>query len=552
MSRAEEIFRARRRKAWGFDEQSLQRTQQVAADSSSFASPRAPGSGSAALGIDNIHNNTGGDGGGLADWANKAALLGISILIGFGFRTMQDWQTTIHGKWKTACHELQDEITGSTNCAVVTVLLPTPTTRSTVVRSSKNSSNTDAKDEDANNNVEKMQDFIQQAFWQHKIRITGQGQLLVKDLFVKDVHNYVDSQYKAIADRSWYWKPDRIQLSAQEQEGFLEAFGESWNAALEQGRIVNAKQMTMKMREQQEQQQQPSASTVATLEEQLDKLWSRCRKAKKDVISLQDQEGEKFHVGRIIGQSSKKYDNYQNDKVVYVINGYYPYMRATYWDPSYTIQWYTVKWPADALSWRDFRAKIVHSINQQVEEKVGSYITDISLSKKKKQKKNDDKNKKRGAGPSETLNPTEKIGCPGARRSLVHASASPLHALTERVHWLGTTVEDDSFGKALLATGAVKPKVLSKWILHRDDEEVEVTLLPRSPPPRRQSEIEGRDEETTNNADGTTKQTNVSKTDATDKPQKVSILDLLYDVDTNTALRMVRKDIRTERRLFSR
>lgn len=44
----------------------------------------------------------------------------------------------------------------------------------------------------------------------------------------------------------------------------------------------------------------------------------------------------------------------------------------------------------------------------------------------------------------------------------VHASASPFEALAERVNWLGKSVEDDSFGKGLLAAGIPK-ELISKW-----------------------------------------------------------------------------------------
>lgn len=44
----------------------------------------------------------------------------------------------------------------------------------------------------------------------------------------------------------------------------------------------------------------------------------------------------------------------------------------------------------------------------------------------------------------------------------VHASASPFEALAERVNWLGKTVEEDSFGKGLLAKGIPK-ETIQKW-----------------------------------------------------------------------------------------
>ncbi len=44
----------------------------------------------------------------------------------------------------------------------------------------------------------------------------------------------------------------------------------------------------------------------------------------------------------------------------------------------------------------------------------------------------------------------------------VHASASPFEALAERANWLGKKVEEDDFGKGLLAAGVPKATI-EKW-----------------------------------------------------------------------------------------
>jgi hypothetical protein len=52
----------------------------------------------------------------------------------------------------------------------------------------------------------------------------------------------------------------------------------------------------------------------------------------------------------------------------------------------------------------------------------------------------------------------------------VHASASPFEGLAERVNWLGKKVEDDVFGKGLLAKGMPMEKI-KKWF---EDAQVSV------------------------------------------------------------------------------
>lgn len=44
----------------------------------------------------------------------------------------------------------------------------------------------------------------------------------------------------------------------------------------------------------------------------------------------------------------------------------------------------------------------------------------------------------------------------------VHASASPFEGLAEKANWLGVKLQDDPFGKALLAAGIAKEK-LNQW-----------------------------------------------------------------------------------------
>lgn len=44
----------------------------------------------------------------------------------------------------------------------------------------------------------------------------------------------------------------------------------------------------------------------------------------------------------------------------------------------------------------------------------------------------------------------------------VHASASPFEGLAEKTNWLGVSIADDKFGKALLDAG-LKEKTIKDW-----------------------------------------------------------------------------------------
>jgi hypothetical protein len=54
----------------------------------------------------------------------------------------------------------------------------------------------------------------------------------------------------------------------------------------------------------------------------------------------------------------------------------------------------------------------------------------------------------------------------------VHASASPFEALAERMNWLGVEMEQDLFGKALLAKNKVSKSTILTWA---GDAQVSVT-----------------------------------------------------------------------------
>mmetsp|Transcript_8393 Transcript_8393/g.20747 ORF Transcript_8393/g.20747 Transcript_8393/m.20747 type:complete len:162 (+) Transcript_8393:790-1275(+) len=66
---------------------------------------------------------------------------------------------------------------------------------------------------------------------------------------------------------------------------------------------------------------------------------------------------------------------------------------------------------------------------------------------------------------AQSLTSTKKLGLgskPNTGDNGVHASASPFEALAERNNWLGKSVEDDAYGKGLLAAG-VPLEVIAKW-----------------------------------------------------------------------------------------
>ena len=132
---------------------------------------------------------------------------------------------------------------------------------------------------------------------------------------------------------------------------------------------------------------------------------------------------------------------------IYVMNGFYMQMRAAYTNPGEKIQWYTVSWPADSLSWEDFRGKVLGA-------------TDPTAAPKDSIRR-------------QILDKYKELGLktkPDTGNNGVHASASPFEALAERMNWLGVAVEEDNFGKGLLAA-KVTPGTIKVWA---EDSQVSV------------------------------------------------------------------------------
>merc|ERR1719181_444849 len=126
-------------------------------------------------------------------------------------------------------------------------------------------------------------------------------------------------------------------------------------------------------------------------------------------------------------------------KQLYVFNAFFMTMRSAFTAPGKSIHYYTVEWDPDTLSWEDFRGKVLGP-------------TDPAEAPK---------DSLRG----EILEKWSDLGLksePNVGDNGVHASASPFEALAERNNWMGATLEDDAFGKAMLASGIPKATIM-EW-----------------------------------------------------------------------------------------
>jgi len=248
---------------------------------------------------------------------------------------------------------------------------------------------------------EKVQELVEKAFKKAGIRITSKGEM---NADVIDKNKHIDIHYGAIASKAVLLKPNELNVPEKGQKQFEEMFGEKWSDVIAASKVYNAKD---------------AAEKLGLDGSGLDEKWSHLKRG-KDLIKF----GGGFYCGKVDG--------------LYVMNGFYMQMRSAYTNPGEKINYYTVSWPTDDLSWADFRS-VVLGATDPTEAPVGSVRRSILDGYKE-------------------LGLTTK---PNTGDNGVHASASPFEALAERVNWLGVDIKEDQFGKGLLA--AIGEDSIKKW-----------------------------------------------------------------------------------------
>jgi hypothetical protein len=228
------------------------------------------------------------------------------------------------------------------------------------------------------------------------VHITNQGELGYQRI---DGNQLIDKHYGAIAAKATTLKPTQLSPSIKAKADFKKAFGIEWAAALSAGKVFNASDCCTEL----------GIDTAS-----LDEKWSQLLRG-VELIKF----GGGFYVGQIDG--------------IFVVNGFYMAMRAKYTTAPAKIQFYVVEWAAHSMSWADFRAKLIGATDPSQAERwsLRGQVYDQWLS----------------------------LGLeaqPDVGDNSVHASASPFEGLVERLNWVGTELETDTFGEKLLQAGVSK------------------------------------------------------------------------------------------------
>ena len=258
-------------------------------------------------------------------------------------------------------------------------------------------------------NSQRTKSFLREYLRKKELKVTLEGSLQGKDMLSGGV---IDKQYGDIARRAMLLRPEELTLPSSSFVRFQKKFGMSWSDALEDELLHNAAE---------------ASELLEVSGEVLGQAWMECVSSGK-MVKL----GRGFYCGLI--------DTIPNKPAVFCINGFFLAMRAEYLAASASVHYFLVEWDNAAMSWSDFRKKVIGATNPSLAhpESLRSIMNaeweDLGL-----------------GGPLDMV------------RNGLHASASAFEALVERSIWLGVSLETDAHFGVHLFSSAVPATVLKEW-----------------------------------------------------------------------------------------
>jgi len=266
-------------------------------------------------------------------------------------------------------------------------------------------------------NTEQVDLLVRAKLAEQGMVIKAEGVLQAEEI---DSRKLIDTHYGAIAGKAVLQKPAELNVPAKGKAQFQEAFGMSWEEALEKGQVLNAADACAKL---------------GVNGDELEGLWRKIDK--KSLIKF----GGGFYCGQV-------------EPGLYVINGFYMQMRGKYTTPPASIRFYEVEWNPASLSWKAFRERFLGATDP-------TKAAEGSLRRK-------------------IYENWEALGLkavPDTGDNGMHGSASPFEALAEVSNWEGKDIETDAFGKGLLLASGLDKETLKVWLA---DAQVPVDGKPTS------------------------------------------------------------------------
>jgi len=246
----------------------------------------------------------------------------------------------------------------------------------------------------------KAQELVEKELKAKGFTVLSQGEISAADI---DKKQLIDEHYYAIASKATILKPNQLNVPADK---FKAKFGVEWSDVLAQGLAYNA---------------MDGAAKLGLDATQLEEEWRKAKKERDACIKF----GGGFYCSQISG--------------IYIFNGFFMSMRAKYVEAGKKIIYYSISWDESSMSWEDFRSKALGPTNPAEAPKDsirGMIYANWSALGLEKQ--------------------------PDTGDNGVHASASPFEGLSERCNWLGASLADDPYGKAMIAAG-IPADMITAW-----------------------------------------------------------------------------------------
>jgi nucleoside diphosphate kinase len=248
-------------------------------------------------------------------------------------------------------------------------------------------------------------DFIAAAFAKSGIRVTHRAEMSGRQV---DATGAIDKHYAVNARVGTIAQPGELFVGPEARARFQELYNETWESALQAGRILSGLSAQRKL---------------GLSGEALNSLWAK-------------QKAQKLAGGL--------YVIFLPEAQAYVMNGFYPSIREIFTAPAAVLKIMVVEFDADRLPWKTFRGNVIGTTNPAAA----------------------DPNSIRGG----LFARQQETGLPVSyRENVIHASASPFEALTEKQLWLPSfPLEGDPLW-SLLKPAGIRLEQISRW---RDENPV--------------------------------------------------------------------------------
>ncbi|MDY7027537.1 MAG: hypothetical protein SVR04_04490 [Spirochaetota bacterium] len=240
--------------------------------------------------------------------------------------------------------------------------------------------------------TEKFIQFVEGFLAEKNITLTEPRRISAGEIKKRGI---VDRHYFAIAGTAVFSTPKEYNLGSDSRKKFEEAFGTSWDDALEERKILNSAEA------------QKRAGNISGIE--LNEIWQKSSQVK---------------------MAPGLYAGYFEAQDIYCINGFYPGQREVFTSDGAEVVMYEAEFSPEEVSWEQFRQEIIGATDPQkaapgsLRSLLLQRFIDFGLTSQPLMSKNG-----------------------------VHASAGPLEGLRERIVWLDTDPDDDEFAGRLYAGG---------------------------------------------------------------------------------------------------